>query len=264
VIWHEVLTTEKVPFRYRVAGLGSRFLAWLVDLCVILLLYFIAVFPAAALESGRPGLGQALMILWVFAVNWGYFLTCEWLWHGQTVGKRALGIRVISRDGTAIAFYQSAVRNILRVADSLPVPIPIGVGVLGFVVAASNRKNRRLGDFAADTLVVHVERGAKPTRALHDGRAGPDRARLALLRQRLGQLDREQKQALLDLCLRREQLRVAERAALFQAAANFVQARLDLMPETYESPEKFVVQLGAVLGERGADALNAGAAPRRK
>jgi uncharacterized RDD family membrane protein YckC len=257
VIWHEVLTTEKVPFRYRVAGLGSRFLAWLVDLCVLFLLYFVAIIPAGVLESGRPGLGQALVVLWVFAVNWGYFLLCEWLWHGRTVGKRALGIRVISRDGTAVAFYQSAVRNILRVADSLPIPIPIGVGALGFVVAACNRQNRRLGDFAADTLVVHVERGAKPIRALHDGRAGPDRARLALLRQRLGQLDREQKQALLDLCLRREQLRPAERAALFQAAAHFVQARLELAPETYESPEKFVVQLGAVLGERGAPTAGA-------
>jgi uncharacterized RDD family membrane protein YckC len=252
VIWHEVLTTEKVPFRYRVAGLGSRFLAWLIDVPVLVLLYLAGALAAIPLEIGRAGLGLAVIVLWAFALNWGYFLTCEWLWHGQTPGKRLLGIRVISRDGTAIAFYQSAVRNFLRVADSLPIPIPIGVGVLGFVVAACNRQNRRLGDFAADTLVVHIERGAKPIRALHDGHGGPDRARLALLRQRLGQLDREQKQALLDLCLRREQLRAAERAALFQAAANFVQARLDLAPETYESPEKFVVQLGAVLGERGA------------
>ena len=136
MIRHEVLTTEKVPLNYRVAGLGSRFLAWLIDVPVLVLLYLAGALAAIPLEIGRAGLGLAVIVLWAFALNWGYFLTCEWLWHGQTPGKRLLGIRVISRDGTAIAFYQSAVRNFLRVADSLPVPVPIGVGVLGFVVAA--------------------------------------------------------------------------------------------------------------------------------
>jgi uncharacterized RDD family membrane protein YckC len=249
VIRHQVLTTEKVPFSYRVAGLGARFLAWLIDAGIMLLLLWMGALFGLIWEIGRAGLGQAVMIFWFFAVTLGYFGLFEWLWQGQTPGKRVVGIRVIRWDGTAVSFYQAGVRNLIRIIDSLPIPLPAGVGAVGFLVAAANREHRRLGDLAADTLVVHVERGAQPIRALQDARSEADRARLALLRQRLGQLDREQKQTLLDLCLRREQLRVTERARLFRAAAGFVTGRLDLAPEAYESDEKFVLQLAAALGE---------------
>jgi uncharacterized RDD family membrane protein YckC len=250
VIRHQVLTTEKVPFSYRVAGLGSRFLAWLVDLFVIVGLDFMGLMVGSVLIVGRPGLGSALFFIWHFVVLWGYFLFFEWLWHGQTPGKALLGIRVIQWRGTEMNFFQSAVRNLLRVVDSLPVPAPLGPGLLGFVVAACNRENRRLGDLAADTLVVHVERNVRPVLALGEARGEADRQRLALLRQRLSQLDREQKQTLLDLCLRRDQLRVMERARLFQAAAQFFEQRLGLAPDEYESAEKFVLQMAAVLSER--------------
>jgi uncharacterized RDD family membrane protein YckC len=250
MIFHEIVSTEKVPFRFRVAGLGSRFLAWLVDGAALLALFFAGALVSSVLAIGREGVGMAVMALWVFVLMWGYFLLFEWLWHGQTLGKRLLGIRVIQWDGTEINFVQAAVRSILRFADALPLPLPVLCGFVGFAAAACNRENRRLGDLAAGTLVVHVERGQKPIRALQDARAAADRARLTLWRQRLAQLDREQKQTLLDLCLRRDQLRVGERARLFQAAAGFFQSRLDLAPEAYESPEKFVLQLAAVLGER--------------
>jgi uncharacterized RDD family membrane protein YckC len=254
VIRHQVLTTEKVPFSYRVAGLGSRFLSWLVDLLLIIGLDVMGAFVGGVLFLGRPGLGSAVMIVWQFVLMWGYFLFFEWLWHGQTPGKALLGIRVISRRGTAMNFFEAALRNLLRFVDSLPIPLPLGPGLLGFVVAACNREHRRLGDLAADTLVVHVERNVRPILALADGRGEADRQRLALLRQRVNQLDREQKQTLLDLCLRRDQLRVLERARLFQAAAHFFQQRLELAPEEYESAEKFVLQMAAVLGERPGDA----------
>jgi uncharacterized RDD family membrane protein YckC len=253
VIRHEVITTEKVPFSYRVAGLGSRFLAWLVDALAVVVLWLMGALAGTVLESRREGLGMAVLFLWAFVVSWGYFLLFEWLWQGQTPGKRLLGIRVIQWQGTAINFYQAAVRTILRVADALPLPHPLGIGLVGFTVAACNRESRRLGDLAAGTLVVHVERRPKLIRALQDSRAEIDRSRLALMRQRLAQLDREQKQTVLDLCLRRDQLRLAERVRLFQATAGYLQDRLGLEPETYESPEKFVLRLAAVLGERAGE-----------
>jgi uncharacterized RDD family membrane protein YckC len=250
VIRHQVLTTEKVPFSYRVAGLGSRFLAWLVDLFILVGLDLMGAMVGSVFLRNRPGLGAAVMIVWQFAATWGYFLFFEWLWQGQTPGKALLGIRVIQWRGTALSFFQAAVRNLLRIVDSLPVPLPLGPGLLGFTVAACNREHRRLGDLAADTLVVHVERNVGPVLALADARGEVDRQRLALLRQRLSQLDREQKQTLLDLCLRRDQLRVLERARLFQAAARFLEQRLELAPEEHESAEKFVLQMAAVFGER--------------
>ena len=252
MILHEVITTEKVPFHYRVAGMGSRFLAWLIDAGILVLLTIMGALLAAPLDAHRPGLGMALEAVWEFCVLWGYFVLFEWLWHGQTLGKRALGIRVISLEGTTISFLQAAVRNILRVADGLPLPFVL-YG-FGFAVAACNREHRRLGDLAAGTIVVHAERRAKPIQALQDRAAEAPHLREALVRQRLGQLDRQQKQTLLDLCLRRDQLRVLERTRLFQAAAQFFAARLDVTPDEHESDEKFVLQMAAVLGERPGDA----------
>jgi uncharacterized RDD family membrane protein YckC len=244
MIVHQVVSTEKVPFTYRVAGLGARFLAALVDLLVIILLFCVGYFLAMVLALVSQGAGLTLLFLWLFALVWGYFLCFEWLWHGQTLGKWIVGIRVIRRNGTSLSFAQSALRNLVRVVDVLPALYGVG-----FLAALGNREQRRLGDLAADTLVVHVERRAPPIQAVLDAEA--DAARLAQWRQRLGRLDRGQRQTLLDLCLRRDQLRVAERAQLFRTAADHIKKRLEILPERYESDEKFVLKLGAILGERG-------------
>jgi uncharacterized RDD family membrane protein YckC len=248
VILHEVLTTEKVPFTYRVAGLGARSLAWLLDALFIGLLYlfgacFVSLVPSR--YGDRPGFAGALIAIWLFCLTWGYFLLFEWLWSGQTPGKRLVGLRVIQWRGTAVSFHQSAIRNILRVVDSLP-----AFYALGFIVAWGNRENRRLGDLAAGTLVVHVERQAKPIQALTEATTEADRARVLLLRQRLLQLTRDQKGTLIDLSLRRDQLWPEERARLFRAAATYLRERLDVAPQEFESDEKFVLQLAAILSER--------------
>jgi uncharacterized RDD family membrane protein YckC len=245
MIVHQVVTTERVPFSYRVAGLGARFLAALVDVLVLVVLFFVGLVLGSVLELGaRTGLGLTLFFFWQFALFWGYYLLFEWLWHGQTLGKRIVGIRVIRCNGTSLSFVQAGLRNLVRVVDLLP-----GFYGVGFLAALCNREQRRLGDLAADTLVVHVERRAPPIQAVLDAEA--DAARLAQWRQRLGRLDRSQRQTLLDLCLRRDQLRVAERAQLFRTAADHIKKRLEILPERYESDEKFVLKLGAILGERG-------------
>jgi uncharacterized RDD family membrane protein YckC len=248
MIVHQVVSTEKVPIRYRVAGLGSRFLAWLADFGLMAVLAFAGALLSMVLEIGRAGLGPAVLSLVVFVLMWGYFLLFEWLWQGQTPGKRLVGLRVIQWRGTGISFAQAAIRNLLRFVDALPFCYAVG-----FVVAASNRENRRLGDFAADTLVVHVEHQPRLIRAMHDTGAAdavPERTRLGMLRQRVNQLGREEKQTLLDLCLRRDQLQVGERARLFRATGQFLQKRLEVAVEEYESDEKFVLQLAALLGEQ--------------
>jgi uncharacterized RDD family membrane protein YckC len=248
---HEVITSEKVPFTYRVAGMGSRFLAWLADAALIVILGTAGVCAGTVLETGRQGLGMALILLWFFALSWGYFLVFEWLWYGQTPGKRLLGIRVIQWQGTSVSFYQSAVRNILRAVDSLPFLYP-----LGFCVAACNRENRRLGDLAAGTLVVHVDRKAKPIQALHEDSTDHTPVNQPAFRQRLAQLERDQKQTLLDLCLRRNQLGLRDRAQLFRTTAEFLRQRFNLTPEEHVSDEKFVLQMAAILGTRSAFELD--------
>jgi uncharacterized RDD family membrane protein YckC len=244
MILHEVITTEKVPFTYRVAGIGARFLAWLLDALLIALLAFAGLMFCTVLDNYRPGLGQAAFFVWLFLLTWGYFLLFEWLWLGQTPGKRVLGIRVIQERGTRVSFFHSAVRNIIRIVDSLP-----AFYVLGFAIMMGHPKQRRLGDWAAGTLVVHVDRKAKPIQALHEGGEASPLSE-TLPRQRLGQLSRDQKQSLLDLCLRRDQLRLNDRAQMFHAVADYLRRQLDLMPQEHQSDEKFVVQLAALLGTR--------------
>src|SRR5687767_2231715 len=127
--------------------MGSRLLAWLVDVGLYVLLLVMGAGVLLVLERGREGLGQGFFVLVFFVLRWGYFLFFEWLWQGQTPGKRVVGIRVIRTDGTAVGFQSSAVRNIVRMVDALP----FFYG-LGFLIAASNAKHLRLGDLAAGTL----------------------------------------------------------------------------------------------------------------
>ena len=241
---YEVVTTEKVPIRFRVAGLGSRFLAWLADFGVIVLLGAMVFLPASVLESGRQGLGIAVIVLGQFVLTWGYFLFFEWLWFGQTPGKRLVGIRVIQKDGTGLKFFEAVLRNLLRFVDALPFFYAVG-----FVVAACDPHHRRLGDLVAGTMVVHLECRARAVQPLLEKPAAMERAQELLVRQRLAQLDRLQKQTILDLCLRRDQLRLRPRVQTFHAVAHYLQARLKLAREKYQSDEKFVLQVAALLGE---------------
>src|SRR5438128_856954 len=100
MVFHEVITTERVPFRHRVAGVGSRFLAAWIDLAIIVVLLVMGIAVGVVVEIGRPGLAEAVIALWIFGLQWGYFVLFEWLWFGQTPGKRAVGLRVINLDGT--------------------------------------------------------------------------------------------------------------------------------------------------------------------
>jgi len=242
---YEVVTTEKVTISFRVAGLGSRFLAWLVDACVILLFLVALAWPASVLEKGWEGLGSAVFLLGLFVLLWGYFLFFEWLWFGQTPGKRLVGIRVIQKDGTGLKFFEAALRNLLRFVDGLPFFYAVG-----FVVAACNPRFRRLGDLVAGTMVVHLERRARAVQPLLERPAALERAQEMLVRQRLAQLDRVQKQTILDLCLRRDQLRLRPRVQTFHAVADYLQTRLKLVREEFQSDEKLVLQVAALLGER--------------
>ena len=149
-------TPENVIFGYDVAGIGSRFIAALVDSLIILILQGI-VYSTLFLLLGRESLFErnnttwliALFSLIAFALLWGYYIFFEMLWNGQSPGKRWSGLRVIRADGAPITLAESMIRNLVRLIDFLPVYY--GVGVVTMFV---NDQSRRLGDMAAGTLVV--------------------------------------------------------------------------------------------------------------
>ena len=109
-----VRTPEQVFFRYELAGPVERLLAYLVDVgCMLALM-------ATGAWSMGGFLGPAVFFVFVFLVQWGYFLWFEWRWNGATPGKRLLGIRVIQMGGVQCSFERLVLRNFLRVVDSLP------------------------------------------------------------------------------------------------------------------------------------------------
>lgn len=163
---YTIATPENVTFEFQVAGIGSRFIGALIDtLAIGLLLLLLNILLAIALNTlpessavspdfaDDPGWLAGLLIaiyaLINFSLVWGYYLVFELGWHGQTPGKRLAGIRVVKLDGSGPGFLEVAIRNLVRIVDFLPVAY-----ALGFVTMFLNRNTRRLGDFAAGTLVI--------------------------------------------------------------------------------------------------------------
>jgi uncharacterized RDD family membrane protein YckC len=155
----QIDTPENVAFGYHVAGIGSRFVAALVDTLLILILQ-VFIFGTMLLILANTGLDleSDSLSAWLvgifglisFLFFWGYYIFFEMLWNGQSPGKRWLGLRVIRMDGTPISLTESLIRNLVRIVDLLPAAYGFGV-----VTMFINTQSRRLGDLAAGTLVVH-------------------------------------------------------------------------------------------------------------
>lgn len=154
-------TPENVRFDYDIAGMGSRFIAALIDTTIIVILQVVANLlvilvltysSAASFVENLRSLESwviALVGLISFLFLWGYYIFFEMLWNGQTPGKKLINLRVIRGDGTPITLAESIIRNLVRLVDFLPAFYGIGT-----VAVFINRQSRRLGDLAAGTLVI--------------------------------------------------------------------------------------------------------------
>jgi uncharacterized RDD family membrane protein YckC len=162
-------TPEGILLELRPAGLPARCYAFLIDLLVrIAILY---AFEIAAVAAG--GIGIALTIILVFALEWFYPVIFELSRWGATPGKRTLGLRVVMDNGLPITPAASLTRNLLRVADFMPV-----LYAFGAVSMLLRRDSKRLGDLAAATLVVYQP---KPTARIPRGEIAPLAPAIALM-----------------------------------------------------------------------------------
>ncbi|WP_312115087.1 RDD family protein [Brevibacillus reuszeri] len=160
-----VVTPEHVMLRFQTAGVGSRATAQLIDM-VLLFLVNITVFILFSIAFfGNNNLffletenyALAIALLFIFVLNFGYYLFLEAFWGGQTVGKRLLGIRVIRDNGQPITFLSSTIRNLFRIIDMLPTGY-----FLGAMVSLFHPRDKRIGDLVAGTIVV-MESGQTPS-----------------------------------------------------------------------------------------------------
>ena len=152
-----VETPEQIDINFQQAGIGSRFYAALIDFLLLLLVALIGYYVNERFISELGDIfGKWLSALGgiiVFALNWGYYIIFEITTNGQSLGKRVLGLRVIKEGGYPISFADSAIRNLVRIADFLP--FFYGVGLLVMLI---NKNWQRLGDLAAGTLVIKTAR----------------------------------------------------------------------------------------------------------
>jgi len=140
-------TPEGVTLELVLAGLGSRFLARLLD--TVIQLALVAALAIAVNASGSPGWLQAIAIVLTFLIVFAYDIILETLNNGRTVGKLAAGIRVVGRNGEPVRFLASAVRNIARILDFLPL-----LYLIGTISIVTTPRGQRVGDLAAGTIVA--------------------------------------------------------------------------------------------------------------
>lgn len=161
-------TPERVPLEFALASIGNRFLAVAIDHFIqYFSIFLIAWFFISLSGIGGPALSDApdkllqempkwtiaILIIILFLIFAGYFIVFEWLWNGQTPGKRLMKLRVIREDGRPITLWEAIARNLLRIFDAAP-GFLLPVYSVGLVVIFLSSRDQRVGDVFAGTVVV--------------------------------------------------------------------------------------------------------------
>jgi uncharacterized RDD family membrane protein YckC len=161
-------TPERVPLHFALASIGNRFIACAIDhaiqmiTLIVMGITFALISDAADLGNrvtSAPKWVQALLIVLAFVLMSGYFAVFEWIWNGQTPGKRRLKLRVIREDGRPINFFEAMVRNLLRELDIMPFPFYS----IGLISVFATEKDQRVGDLVAGTVVVREREAEAPS-----------------------------------------------------------------------------------------------------
>lgn len=160
---HPIETPENVVLAYRLAGPSIRMMAYALDLMVLVCGFALLAFGILIFGLAMPGLAAGIIFLLIFSLSWGYFVASEMLTKGRSFGKWVFGLRVVHTEGHPLSFWGSLIRNFLRVADILPIPLLYGMALpiawvplygTGFVVMLLSPRLQRIGDHVARTVVI--------------------------------------------------------------------------------------------------------------
>ena len=240
-----IKTPEGVVFSQTLAGPITRFLAWVIDFMCVAAVLFVINLILGFLIAVSPEIGSAIALVFFFVIPVGYAMTLEWLWRGQTIGKRVMRLRVVDAHGLRLHFSQVAIRNLLRVIDLLP-----GMYVVGGVAALLSRKAQRLGDLAANTVVIRIPKIVEPNLEqlgadkYNSLRAHPHLC--ARLRQRVSPAEASTS---LQAIVRRDEFDAAARVQLFEDLAEHFKRKVEFPAEAIEgiADEQFVRNVADVL-----------------
>lgn len=153
-----VETPENVMLNYQLAGPSVRCVAFGIDFAVrMVILMMVAMFLGIVGATISPKASFGLFLVVLFGLEWGYYVICEGFFQGRTIGKRAMGLRVIQERGYPITFWSALLRNLLRGIDSFPFLVTgvgfgfYGVGLLSMLMT---KRLQRVGDLIARTVVI--------------------------------------------------------------------------------------------------------------
>ncbi len=150
-------TPEGVAFTFRLASPVLRAGALAIDLAMVSASWSVVALGLSLLKVIGADVAGMVITIGYFVVSQGYAIATEWLWRGQTLGKRLLRLRVVDARGLRLTFAQVVLRNVLRFVDALPL-----FYLVGGCAALISARGQRLGDLAADTLVVWEPAEAAP------------------------------------------------------------------------------------------------------
>lgn len=244
-------SSEKLYYRYTLVGLGSRFVAQLIDYLIITAVYAVIAF-FAFLTVPRMGLPEEVsvyvyvgIILFSFFLNLLYFILFETIWNGQTPGKRAAGIRVIRSTGEAVTFSNVLVRNILRIVDLLPATYTIGVLT---ILISKNRQ--RVGDMVANTVVIREKEIAEPK--VFDT-TGVNPALAELIKPNIFYVSERDFNLVTNFFTRRNNLSINHANALADDIARKLALKMCIDPPQTGEPVAFLEAVGALFKEKTTD-----------
>jgi len=238
-------TPEGIVFSYQLAGPISRCMAWGIDVIVIGAISNGASYLCLAAGVISVDFAFALYIFAYFAISIGYGVVMEWALRGQTIGKRFLRLRVMDAQGLRLQFHQILMRNLLRFADLLP-----ACYMVGGIACLVTRRAQRLGDLAANTVVIHIPKHLEPD--LENLLAGKFNSLRqyphleARLRQRASA---EEARLALQALVRRADLEPAARVRLFSELAEHFKEIVTFPPEAVEAmpDEQYIHNVADIL-----------------
>jgi uncharacterized RDD family membrane protein YckC len=235
-----VVTPDAVVLEFEIASVASRSLAQGLDLAVRFGLLYGLAFIAGAF-SAVAGTTPAIVLAFIglFLIVFGYPAFLEARWNGQTVGKRMLGLRVVTVEGAPVRFRHASIRSLLQIVDFFLPP----VGVSATCVSLLNRRSQRLGDVFAGTIVLRERTGAAfPVPVSFPPAYGYELYARSL---DVGGITPEQYAVIRSFLLRVSVLTPAARAHLGPRLANAVALSMHHTPPAQVSPETFLVSVAA-------------------
>lgn len=254
-------TPELVALEFPLAGIGSRFLAILIDYLlqvaafIALILVMMVFLPSMQkFESAGSKWVVAMLILIPFLLQWGYFSLFEGLWHGQTPGKHVAKIRVIQQSGRAITMFESLARNLVRAIDFLP-----GFYVAGTISIFVTLRNQRLGDLVAGTLVIHEGKSHDQpsvgntrlfTEIVHQAPAAAPRA-ITIPADAFSRLNNADLHAIETFLERRLDMTLEVRQSLAARLVTATAVRMNVPPPSNMQPETFLEEVAYGMRSQG-------------